>query len=205
MAQIHLTSNDWAKREGRYWATFFNTLSGPRSVVMIGTQDNEGIGNIGLFNSLVHLGANPPLLGFVLRPTTAARHTYENILATGCYTVNHGIQSRIEDTHQTSAKYEAHQDEFEACGWSKSFIDGFEAPFIAEAPIQIGLRFEDEHFISQNDTRFIVGRIEHVRIDEQFIGNDGFIDTANADTLLSSGLDAYHTHKLLKRMPYAKP
>lgn len=205
MAELHLTSQDWNEKKERYWPTFFNTISGPRSVVMIGTEDLNGVGNIGLFNSFVHLGANPPLLGFILRPTTVARHTYENLKTTGCYTINHGMQSRLEDVHQTSAKYEAGEDEFERCGWSKERIDGFDAPFIEDSPIKLGMRFVDEHLIPQNGTRLIVGQVEHVLIDEQYIGEDGFIDTAAAETLISCGLDAYFKYEPLKRVPYARP
>ena len=42
MSQLHFTSEDWKVSEDRYWITFFNSISGPRSVVMIGTQDQEG-------------------------------------------------------------------------------------------------------------------------------------------------------------------
>ena len=204
MAQIHLTTKDWNKREGRYWGTFFNTISGPRSVVMIATQDENGIGNIGLFNSLVHLGANPPLLGFILRPTTVARHTYDNIKTLQHYTINHGNETLIPQLHQSSAKYERDEDEFEKTKLSKRWIDGFDAPFIVESPIALGLSFVEEHLIQANGTRLIVGEVQHVIIDEQYIGNDGFIDTTNAGTVLTSGLDAYHTHQLSKRMPYSR-
>lgn len=172
---------------------------------MIGTQNSKGSGNIGLFNSLVHIGANPPLLGFILRPTTVARHTYENILETNHYTINHGRVDDIEKAHQTSAKYEEEQDEFEETGFEKRFIDGFKAPFIKGASIALGLEFREEHLIKANDTRLIVGEVQHVLIDDKFVGEDGFIDTAEAQSLLTSGLDAYHSHELVKRMPYARP
>lgn len=205
MAELHLTPEDWSKKKERYWPTFFNTISGPRSVVMIGTQDGAGISNIGLFNSLVHLGANPPLVGFILRPTTVARHTYENLKRNGCYTINHGLQSEVEAVHQTSAKYEADEDEFERCGWKKQAIAGFDAPFVAESVIKLGMRYVDEHLIPQNGTRLIVGRVEHVLIDEQFVEEDGFINTSAAETLISCGLDAYFKYESLKRLPYARP
>lgn len=205
MAELQLSTKDWQVRDDRYWATFFNTLSGPRSAVMIATEDQQGIGNIGLFNSLVHLGANPPLLGFILRPNTVARHTYDNLLLTGCYTINHGITSKYKAVHQTSAKYESDEDEFDHCGWSKQYIEGFKAPFVAESPIKIGMKFVSEYLIKENDTRLIVGSVEHVLIDEQFLQPDGYIDTATAATLLSCGLDSYHKHQNLERLPYARP
>ena len=54
----------------------------------------------------MHYGSAPPILGFVLRPTTVPRNTYKNIKDTGVYTINHIAQSMVEDAHHTSAKYD---------------------------------------------------------------------------------------------------
>jgi flavin reductase (DIM6/NTAB) family NADH-FMN oxidoreductase RutF len=75
MALKSYTTNDWQIREDRFWVNFFNTLSGVRSSVLIGTSSETGTHNLAIFNSLVHLGANPPLLGFILRPTNGGRST----------------------------------------------------------------------------------------------------------------------------------
>lgn len=197
--------SDWEVRSDRFWSIFFNTLSGPRSVFMIGTEDTNGVGNIGLFNSVAHIGANPPLLGFILRPTTVERHTYENIKNNGTYTLNHSSTDLVDQTHQSSAKYARDVDEFDELGFSKEYIDGFNAPFIQSARIKLGLTFEEEHLIKANDTRLVIGRVRHVIIDEALVGDDGFVDTAEAETLLVSGLDAYHRHALIERKPYARP
>ena len=196
---------DWEARTDRFWSVCFNTISGPRSVFMIGTQDEHGVGNIGLFNSIVHIGANPPLLGFILRPTTVKRHTYENIKSNGCYTLNHSTPDLVEQTHQSAAKYARDVDEFDALGFKKQHLEGFNAPFIEASRIKLGLHFKEEHLIEANDTRLIVGEVTHVIIDEDLIKSDGFVDTAEAETLLVSGLDAYHRHSLIERKPYARP
>lgn len=205
MSQTHYQAEDWQVRAGRFWATFFNTISGPRSVFMIGTEHGKGVGNIGLFNSIAHIGANPPLLAFILRPTTVERHTYENIKNHGTYTLNHSTPDLVDQTHQSSAKYARDVDEFDALGFEKQYIDGFQAPFIKSSRIKLGLQFEEEHLIQANDTRLVVGKVQHVLIDDILVAEDGFIDTAEADTLLVSGLDAYHKHELIERKPYARP
>ena len=205
MSQLHFTSEDWKISEGRYWSTLFNSISGPRSAVMIGTQDQSGIGNIGLFNSLVHLGANPPLLGFVLRPTSVSRNTYQNLISSGRYTLQHGTVDLLSKVHQTSAKYDATQDEFEEIGFEKTYINGFQAPFIQGLPISLGMEFREEHLIQTNNTRLIVGEVKHILINESLIEDDGYIDTSMADTILVSGLDAYHRHDRIKRMAHARP
>jgi len=200
----HFKSSDWLDKEGRYWTTFFNTISGPRSAVLIGTQDENKIGNLGIFNSLVHIGAKPPLLGFILRPTSVPRDTYENILKTGNYTINHITSQLVEQAHKSSAKYASDVDEFNAIGLSKKFIQDCHAPFIKESPIKLGLKLVEEHIIKANGTRLIVGEVKHVLIDNELVNPDGYIDTTAAQTMLTSGLDAYHSHQLQTRLPYAK-
>ena len=60
-----------------------NSLSGYKSANLIGSISPEGEENVAVFSSLVHLGSNPPLLGFILRPTTVPRNTYQNLKETG--------------------------------------------------------------------------------------------------------------------------
>ena len=84
-----------------------NKISGLKSVNLIGSKSAESISNVSIFNSVVHIGANPPLLGFIMRPLTVERHTYENIKSTGFYTINHVSESIHRNAHRTSAKFEA--------------------------------------------------------------------------------------------------
>ena len=63
-----------------------NSLSGYKSANLIGSISEAGIENVAVFSSVVHLGSNPPLLGFILRPNVVPRNTYENIKEMGVYT-----------------------------------------------------------------------------------------------------------------------
>jgi len=82
------TYNDLMQLPSRYRGVLLNKVSGLKSANLIGTKSKEGQTNLAVFNSVVHIGANPPYLGFILRPTTVERHTYENIKETGVYTFN---------------------------------------------------------------------------------------------------------------------
>ena len=66
-----------------------NSLAGIRQVTLIGTKSKEGQENVAIFNSLIHLGANPPLFGFISRPHSVERDTLEKIKETGSYTLNY--------------------------------------------------------------------------------------------------------------------
>ncbi|PTL98815.1 MAG: flavin oxidoreductase, partial [Candidatus Arcticimaribacter sp.] len=52
-----------------YRLNMINSCTGYKSANLIGTQSKEGNTNLAVFNSVVHLGSNPPLIGFILRPT----------------------------------------------------------------------------------------------------------------------------------------
>ena len=96
--------NDIDQLDFLYRINLINSCSGYKSANLIGTISKTGLTNVAVFSSVTHLGSNPPLLSFVLRPTTVPRNTYENILETGKYTINHISKEQIEDAHHTSAK-----------------------------------------------------------------------------------------------------
>jgi hypothetical protein len=102
-AIMYIATSDLAQMEQRYRAALINSLGGFKSVVMIGSTDQEGHTNLAIFNSLFHIGANPPLCGLIFRPDSVERHTLTNIEQTGAYTVNHLNEHIYQQAHQTSA------------------------------------------------------------------------------------------------------
>jgi flavin reductase (DIM6/NTAB) family NADH-FMN oxidoreductase RutF len=191
--------------EQRKRAQLINSISGFRSVALIGTIDTQGQTNLAIFSSIVHLGSNPPLLGFIMRPDSVERHTLSNIMETGCYTINHINSSMYEKAHQTSARYPKNVSEFDAAQLTPQFKDGFMAPFVKESHIQIGMEFKERIEISINQTSMIIGEIKFVHYPANCLLEDGFIDIEKAGTITSAGLDSYHTTQLLQRLQYAKP
>ena len=133
-----------------YRATLINKLSGPKSGNLIGTTSNSGTTNLAIFNSVIHIGANPPYLGFLLRPLTVERHTYNNIKETGQFTINQLHMGIHQAGHQTSAKYPESVSEFEACGLTEEYVGNFRAPFVKESRVKLGLTFVEEQLIKTN-------------------------------------------------------
>ncbi|MCE2824219.1 MAG: flavin reductase [Sediminibacterium sp.] len=191
--------------EQRKRAQFINSISGFRSVALIGTTDTNGQTNLAIFSSIVHIGSNPPLLSFIMRPDSVERHTLTNILETGFYTINHINAGIYEKAHQTSARYPKNVSEFEATGLTPLFKNDFVAPFVAESHIQIGMEFKERLDISINKTSMIIGEIKFVHYPTNCLLDDGFIDIEKAGSITSAGLDSYHTTQVLKRLEYAKP
>jgi flavin reductase (DIM6/NTAB) family NADH-FMN oxidoreductase RutF len=191
--------------EQRQRAHLINSIGGFKSVALIGSTDTKGQTNLAIFSSIVHIGSNPPLLSFIMRPDSVERHTLANILDTRFYTINHINADMYEKAHQTSARYPKNVSEFEATGLKPAFKDDFVAPFVAESHIQIGMEFKERIEISINQTIMIIGEIKAIHFPSDCLLDDGFMNIEKAGTISVSGLDSYHTTQVLKRLEYAKP
>ena len=201
----YFSALDLAEMEQRYRAAFINALGGFKSVVLVGTADAQGATNLAIFNSLFHLGANPPLCGLIFRPDSVERHTLTNIENTGVYTINHLNAEMYTQAHQTSARYSKEQSEFEATGLNPVFEPGIAAPFVAESRLRFSLELREKIPLEINGTILIIGQITSVWLPEGVLQADGFIDLEQAGSLTCSGLDSYHQTQRLARLSYAKP
>lgn len=188
-----------------YRANFLNSVSGFKPLNLIATVDEQGVSNLGLFSNIVHLGADPALVGFVNRPREAAPHTLRNIERGGFYTINHVHPEILARAHQCSAKYPDGVSEFAATGLTEEWVDGFEVPYVRESLIRYALELVQVNPIQINGTFFVIGRILQAQLDPSLVSADGFIDISRADSLVSTGLDAYGQVSPYARYRYAKP
>jgi len=189
----------------RYRASLMNSLTGFKSVALIGTKSKANLENLAIFNSLVHIGSHPPIIGMIVRPDSAERNTLENIEETGFYTINHIQESFIEAAHHTSARYPKSISEFDESGLTPMYLPDFFAPFVKESLVQIGMEFKTKIPISINNTLMIIGEVKTIQLPEEAVLSDGFIDLEITKSITNSGLDSYHTTKRIIRLPYAKP
>ncbi len=189
----------------RYRTNLINMVSGFKAANLIGTKSKNGQPNLAVFNSVVHIGANPPYLGFILRPTTVERHTYENLKETGVYTINQITTAIHKQAHRTSAKYDRTISEFDAVGLTEFYQNDFHAPFVAESHIKIGLSFQEEHLVQCNNTRLIIGKIEHLILPKKAILEDGDVNLEDLDTAAVAGLYNYYSPEHLGKYGYVKP
>jgi flavin reductase (DIM6/NTAB) family NADH-FMN oxidoreductase RutF len=198
------SSEQLATLDGRYRTNLINSATGYKPANLVGTI-GEGISNLAIFSSAVHIGANPPLIGLVFRPVDESpRHTYENIKANGCYTINHIHKDFYRNAHFTSARFQREESEFAGCGLTEEFIDGFPAPFVAESKIKLGVRLVEEIAIESNKTILIVGSIDILELPESSLSESGNIDLSKVDDICISGLDTYNSVEKLETLPYAK-
>jgi flavin reductase (DIM6/NTAB) family NADH-FMN oxidoreductase RutF len=200
--------NDFSALSPRFRATLINSVTGYKSLCLVGTTNGaeQPLYNLTVFNSIFHLGANPPLVGMVVRPDNgeAERHTLWNIEKTGVYTLNHVLADFHALAHQTSAKYAADVSEFEACGFTPTFKVGFTAPFVGESRIQMGMKLREIMPVPLNGTSIIIGEMVSLSIPNDSLDTDGFVDIAKAGSLASIGLDGYAKARFLSRQGHAK-
>jgi flavin reductase (DIM6/NTAB) family NADH-FMN oxidoreductase RutF len=191
--------------EKRYRTAFINSLAGFRQAVLIGTKSADNKTNLAIFNSLIHLGANPALFGLMSRPDSFQRDTLQNILETKEYTLNFIQASHYKKAHQTSARYEKGISEFEKVGFTPAYLSGFRAPFVEEAVVKIAMMLEETIPVTINGTILIIGSILMVETNDGLVGEDGFVNLSASEVLISQGLDAYFSSTEIGRLPYAKP
>ena len=142
---MHLTKTDLESIDKIKRLNIINSISGIKPANLIGTASSRGESNLAIFSSVVHLGSNPGLIGFVMRPENEVpRHTLENIFESGFYTINHIHSSFVEQAHYTSAKFEKNESEFEKCGFTEEYLFDFNAPFVKESKLKIGLKFQQK-------------------------------------------------------------
>jgi flavin reductase (DIM6/NTAB) family NADH-FMN oxidoreductase RutF len=200
------TPAEWQSWERFYRANFINSLTGFKSASLIGTINEQGVPNLGMFSSIVHIGSDPALIGYINRPLAAAPHTLANIKANGLYTVNHIQASFLAQAHQTSAKYPEEVNEFTEVGLTEEYLDGVKVPFVKESPIKYLLSLKEIIPITLNATFLVIGQLEQVLIDPSLQSTaDGFLELDQIGSICSNGLDAYYKAELIDRYDYAKP
>lgn len=203
---IHFSSTDFNEMHHLYRINLINSCSGYKSANLIGTKSTEGIANVAVFSSITHIGSDPALLGFFLRPTgTVTRNTYDNIKDSGVFTINHIHESILEDAHHTSAKYDASISEFDMTSLEAQYRDGFTAPFVKNSPVQIAMTYVEEYDIKANNTILLIGQIADLYLNYNLLQKDGFLNLSEGHVAAINGLDGYTIPKLKTRLEYQRP
>ena len=184
---------------------FANSLGGFKSVGLIGTKNTNNQTNLAIVDSILHIGSNPPLFGIVFRSGAVERHTLENILETGFYTINHITEKIHKQAHQTSARYDRACSEFDVTGLIPEYKNDFFAPFVEESNVKLAMEFKEKITLSINNTVLIIGEVKDVYFPQNCLQKDGFLDIEKAESITCSGLDSYHKTSQISRLSYAKP
>ena len=187
-----------------YRLNLINSITGYKPANLIGSKSTKGKTNLAIFSSVVHLGSKPPLIGIITRPNTVPRDTYRNIIESSYYTINHISKNMVERAHFTSAKFSEDESEFHHCNFEEEYIKGFNAPFVKESKVKIGMQLVEEKHIDANDTILIVGEVKNIIIDKKSLEEDGSVNLGRDETVCISGLDTYYETNKISKYPYAR-
>ena len=201
----HYSKKKLEKLPSRFRANLVNSCTGYKSCNLLATCSHTGDTNLAIFNSIVHIGSSPTLLGFILRPLTVRRDTYRNFKENGFFTVNQVNKTIFREAHHTSAKYGDGISEFSKTNLTEEYLDNFQVPYVKESIIKIGCIYQNEYLIKENGCLLIIGAIEHIYLPSKMIHEDGWVQLDKADTVSAIGLDGYALPHLLDRLAYARP
>lgn len=201
---MYLSKEDIEKTPRIKRLNIINAVTGIKPANLIATKSRDGYPNVGIFSSVVHLGSDPALIGFVFRPQhETPRDTYLNIKETGYYTINQVPSKIIKKAHFTSAKFPKEQSEFERCALTEEYLFDFHAPFVKECPLKLGMEMVEEIPIPSNNTILMIGRILHISFPDEIMQDSGHLNLEMIDTSGISGVDSYYKIQLIDRFPYA--
>ncbi|MFM7005945.1 MAG: flavin reductase family protein [Flavobacteriales bacterium] len=182
-----------------------NSCTGYKSANLIATINNEGQTNVAVFSSVTHLGSDPALIGFILRPTTVPRHTYQNIKEYGYFSVNHITSAQIADAHHTSANYPQQISEFDKTDLEAVYHGGCPVPFVKGSPVKLLCKYVNEYLIEENGCIHVIASIEALFYEEELRTADNWLQLDKGHVVAINGLDGYAEPQLLERFSYARP
>jgi flavin reductase (DIM6/NTAB) family NADH-FMN oxidoreductase RutF len=200
----HISRENISKMEKIERLNLINSCTGYKSANLIATKSADGKPNVAVFSSITHLGSEPALIGFIMRPTTVPRDTYKNMKEIGVFTVNHITVDMIADAHHTSANYELGISEFDKTNLEEEYKNDIEIPFVKGSPVQLYCKYVNEYYIKENDTIHIIASIENLFFDENLQHEDGWLQIDKGNVIALNGLDGYCLPKLVDRFQYAR-
>ena len=200
----HISRDTISQMEKIERLNLINSCTGYKSASLLGTRSVDGKTNVAIFSSITHLGSNPAMIGFIMRPTTVPRDTYKNIKETGYFTINHITADMISDAHHTSANYELGTSEFEKTNLEQEYKANIVVPFVKGSPVQLYCKYLNEYHIKENDTIHVIASIEHLFFEEELEHKDGWLQLDKGNVVAINGLDGYCLPKLIDRYEYAR-
>ena len=158
----------------------------------------------GLWTCIPHIANDHPVFDG-LQDSGFLRNTYENIMETGYFTINHIHKKILKDAHHTSAKYDKNISEFNVTNLKTDYKDNFYAPFVKNCPVQLAMKYVEEYDIKANNTKLVIGEIQGLYIKENLLEEDGFINLSKGAIAAINGLDGYTIPNLKQRFEYQRP
>lgn len=191
----------WSNWDQMYRGQFFNSLYGARSVALLCSQGE--VWNAAPVSQIIHVGANPPRVGVLMRPNSAKHQSQSNLFREPWASLHFMPEDHAHRVHQASAAYTDHDSELAILGWDFHPWEDYPAILLKDACLSLCLEV-NEVLALQNGTALYV-------FDIHAIESQGTPDSLGhwpitENILHSQGLD-YYGHAVMTHgpLPYARP
>ena len=201
---LHYKKDKIKKLDRFYRSNLINSIVGIKQASLVGTLSSKRTTNLAIFSSGIHLGSNPALIGIFSRPNTKhPKQTMENILLNKQFTVNHVNLDTLKKSHATSYKFNKFISEFSECNFKEKYIENFDAPFVNESEISIGLDYLNDYKIIENGVVMIIGEVKHIIIkNSNHLQENGEINFESSKSVGVSGNNTYYEIKKNNTLDY---
>ena len=199
---MNWNNSDFGRMDRFFRGNLINSITGFKSLNLLGSISEKGIPNLAVFTQVLHLGANPALLGILFRPQMPGMHSLPNIRETGWFTLNHVLEGEERAAHWTSARWE--KPEFEATGFVAEFLEGIPVPFVKGKRIRMALKPEQEIPLEINGTTLLIASLQYLEVPDEALLEDGFVHLIRAGSRAGTGLDGYTSAAAIQRYSYAR-
>ncbi|WP_305041092.1 flavin reductase family protein [Geoalkalibacter sp.] len=157
--------------------TFF-----PQPTTLIATCNAAGDVNLMTASWVGIVSKTPPTLAVALHQQ---RQTYENLLATGCFTVNLVPASLVVEADFCGLKSGRDTDKPASSGLTLEPATKVATPLVAESPLNVECRVVGEHHLG--DYRLVLGEILEIHATDAAFDAEGRMDARAFDPLVYLG------------------
>lgn len=148
----------------------------PRPIGWISTFSRDGTPNLAPFSYFSALSDTPMQLGISIGSRRdGPKDTLTNVRARRAFCVNVVTERHLEAMNRTSAEVPSHVDEFVLAGLGMETSPKVDAPFVADGPVVLECRLEQEVALAGGANTLVVGRVVGIRLDEVLPNVEGTV------------------------------
>lgn len=175
---------------------YLQSAVAPRPIALASTVDKDGRVNLSPFSFFNVFSANPPILVFspARRGTNGTtKHTLDNVLEVPEVVINIVNHAMVEQMSLSSTEYERGVDEFVKSGFTPRTSEVVKPPRVAEAPVSFECTVDQVIALGDGPGagNLILARIRRIHIQEQFLNEQGQLDTTKLDLVARMGANWY--------------
>tara|TARA_R110000787_G_scaffold36159_3_gene92598 strand:- start:2185 stop:2856 length:672 start_codon:yes stop_codon:yes gene_type:complete len=174
-------------------------LTVPRPIGWISTVSKDGIGNLSPYSFFNALSYNPPfvMISGGCKDDGSKKDTVVNAEETGEFVFNLATWDTREKMSDTSWIVESDVDELAAVGLTAAPSNLVKPPRVAESPAHFECLYHDTVVLPGNAPEsvhhVVFGRVIAVHINDDYITDDGLVDTLKMKVIARLGYMDYTT------------